>query len=239
MKYSVRKMRINEEGCLCASPVLCVRSVGAKVGTSLLLSSSLRLVLLMSRQITSCLADFTSCCDVADAETCFAASPVAKRKGSRKGKRKLGKGNEWWGGGHEMGLTLYIILTLLYAYAYERTLRWRTVSNSGLFSPGVYSGSSGTGNSCLLCCSRRRLLSNSSCWAALVTASNWCSLSSFLHKTETQESCIVMRLCKPSLQGKRRWTCGYALISWWMNQDRSNCDFFSPLIAIYSWLTWN
>lgn len=66
--------------CLCVSPVLCVSSVGAKVGTSLLLSSSLRLVLLMSRQITSCLADFTSCCDVADAETCFATSPVAKRE---------------------------------------------------------------------------------------------------------------------------------------------------------------
>lgn len=114
MKYSVRKMRINEEGwgnisCSCASPVLCVRSVGAKVATSLLPSSSLRLVPLMSRQITSCLDDFTSCCDVADAETCFATSPVAKRKGSRKGKRKSGKGNEWWGGAWDGINPLYYI----------------------------------------------------------------------------------------------------------------------------------
>lgn len=48
------------------------------------------------------------------------------------------------------------------------------------FSPVLCLGSVGVGKSCFLCCSRRRRLSSSSCWAALVTASNWCSRSSFL-----------------------------------------------------------
>lgn len=56
------------------------------------------------------------------------------------------------------------------------------IINISSFSPVVYSGSSGMGKSCFLCCSRRRLLSSSSCWAALVTGSNWWSLSNFLHR---------------------------------------------------------
>lgn len=56
------------------------------------------------------------------------------------------------------------------------------VNGSMVFSPVLYSGSAGVGKSCILCCSRRRRLSSSSCWATLVTASNWCSLSSFLHQ---------------------------------------------------------
>lgn len=57
-------------------------------------------------------------------------------------------------------------------------------------SPVVYSGSSGMGKSCCPCCSRRRLLSSSSCWAALVTASNWCSFSNFLRKHSNKSVCF-------------------------------------------------
>jgi len=48
-------------------------------------------------------------------------------------------------------------------------------------SPGGGSAAGGAvvGKS-FLCCSRRFLRSSSSCWAALVPASSWCSFSSFL-----------------------------------------------------------
>ena len=56
-----------------------MRSVVAEVGTLVLLSSSLMPVLLESRQITSCLTDFTSCCvDADDDDTCFVTSPGAE-----------------------------------------------------------------------------------------------------------------------------------------------------------------
>ena len=60
------------------SPVLCVGSVAVEVGMLVLLSSSLMPVLLESKQMTSCLADFTSFCDDTDAEddgTCCVMSP--------------------------------------------------------------------------------------------------------------------------------------------------------------------
>lgn len=81
------------------SPVFRVCSVVMEVGMLVLLSSSLMPVLLESRQITSCLTDFTSCCDAADADdtdTCFVTSPggrnkrVKKKRGKTKGDRKLG-----------------------------------------------------------------------------------------------------------------------------------------------------
>lgn len=64
--------------CVCVSPVLCVFSVIAEVITLVLLLSSLMPVLPESRQITSCLTDFTSCSDAVDADnddTCFVTSP--------------------------------------------------------------------------------------------------------------------------------------------------------------------
>lgn len=64
--------------CVYVSPVLCVRSVVAEMGTLVLLSSSLMPVLLESRQITPFRTDFTSCCDAVDADddgTCFVTSP--------------------------------------------------------------------------------------------------------------------------------------------------------------------
>lgn len=51
------------------------------MATLALLSSSLTPVLLVSRQITSCLADFTSCCVAAAADACFVTSP-AERDGN-------------------------------------------------------------------------------------------------------------------------------------------------------------
>lgn len=70
---------------------------------------------------------------------------------------------------------------------------WR--NGSAAFSPDLCSGNAGVGKSCFLCCSRRCRLSSSSCWAALVTASNWCSLSNFLRR---QTSDTVRRALHPA-----------------------------------------
>lgn len=76
--------------CVCVSPVLC--SVAAEMGMLALLSSSLMPVLSVSTQITSCLTDFTSCCDVADADSCFATSPGQRDGNDRE--REMGKTEE-------------------------------------------------------------------------------------------------------------------------------------------------
>lgn len=86
------------------SPVLCVCSIVVEVVMSVLQSSSLMPVLLESRQITSCLADFTSCCETAEAaddDTCFVMSSREKRENHGVGPKgsqgqKIGKK---WGEG--------------------------------------------------------------------------------------------------------------------------------------------
>lgn len=77
--------------CVCVSPVLCLCSAVTDDGTVVLPSSSLMLVLLESRQITSCLADFASRSDAADEDdedTCFVTSPGETK--SRSGSKSLG-----------------------------------------------------------------------------------------------------------------------------------------------------
>lgn len=69
------------------------------------------------------------------------------------------------------------------------------VSGTTLYSPLLHSGSAGMGKSCIRCCSRRRRLSSSSCWATLVTASSWCSLSSFLRQAKKNHTVKVAILC--------------------------------------------
>lgn len=66
------------------------------------------------------------------------------------------------------------------------------VNGTTVYSPLLYSGSAGMGKSCILCCSSRRRLSSSSCWATLVTASNWCSLSSFLRQAKNHTVKVVI-----------------------------------------------
>lgn len=91
----MHKAEVTFDVCVCVSPVLCVCSVGAEVGT---------LVLLSSRQITSCLTDFTSCCDATDADTCFATSPGERdrndrecEKGEEERKERQKKTEDWEG----------------------------------------------------------------------------------------------------------------------------------------------
>lgn len=117
---------------------------------------------------------------------------------------------------------------------------FRAVEQHSRCSPVAYSGSSCTESS-FLCCSSRRLLCSSSCWAALVTASNWCSLSNFLHGQKKNKKQLHTVMCFAGMFSKK-WQQQHVVLSYahsyhaeFIMTGKSNGNFFTAaLITIYS-----